>query len=133
MVDALRWRQTNAEWSYRYLHEHSVHESLEVAPALRARIPEPALLFAIKLHSGRVTDARDLVVISTRADFDRIDGHVHRGDPNEFRTRIDGVIETLEGENFEDSFKGVFRQKELPAEAIEELRSFLQKLGTRRS
>lgn len=52
LVDALRCRQTDAEWSYRYLSEHSVIESLAVAEDLTARIPEPALLFALKLHSG---------------------------------------------------------------------------------
>jgi hypothetical protein len=57
LVGALRCRQTDAEWSYRYLHEHSIVESLEVAEGLTARIPEPALLLALKLHSGRLADA----------------------------------------------------------------------------
>lgn len=73
LVGALRCRQTDAEWSYRYLHEHSVVESLEVAEDLTARIPEPALLFALKLHSGRLADARDLVVVGSEAEFDQID------------------------------------------------------------
>lgn len=66
LVDALRCRQTDAEWSYRYLESHSVVRSVDVAPELEARIPEPALLFAVKLHSGRTTDARDLVVIARK-------------------------------------------------------------------
>lgn len=47
LVDALRCRQTGAGWSYRYLHEHSVVEPLELVPDLTGRIPEPALLFAL--------------------------------------------------------------------------------------
>jgi hypothetical protein len=61
LVDAMRCRQTDAEWSYRYLHEYSTTESLDVADDLDGRIPEPALLFAMKLHSGRNADTRDLV------------------------------------------------------------------------
>jgi hypothetical protein len=125
LVDAIGCRQTDAEWSYRYLHEHSTVESLDVAEDLTARIPEPALLFAMKLHSGRMADTRDLVVISTRADFERIERHLHRGDAEKLAGRIETVMERLEADNFEDSFKGVFQQEELPADAVDELLSFL--------
>ncbi len=126
LVDALRCRQTNAEWSYRYLHENSTIESINVAEDLEARIPEPALLFATKLHSGRKADTRDLVVISTRADFDRIERHIHRGDSGMLDQQISDVLERLGDEHFEDSFKGVFRQDELPADAVDDLISFLK-------
>lgn len=125
LVDAMSCRQTDAEWSYRYLHEHSTIESLDVAEDLNGRIPEPALLFAMKLHSGRKADTRDLVVISLRADFDHIEKHVHRGDPEKLDRQIGTILNRLEQEGFEDSFKGVFRQEELPADAIDHLVSFL--------
>lgn len=125
LVDAMRCRQTDAEWSYRYLHEHSVVEQLDIAPDLEGRIPEPALLFALKLHSGRLADTRDLVIISTHADFDRIERHLHRGDPEALWQQIQSVLKRLADENFEDSFKGVFQQDRLPAGAIDDLRSFL--------
>ncbi|WP_349253541.1 hypothetical protein [Halobacterium salinarum] len=125
LVDAMGCRQTEAEWSYRYLHEHSTIESLDVAEDLEGRIPEPALLFAMKLHSGRKADTRDLVVISLRADFDRIERHVHRGDPEKLDKQIEMVLNRLEEDGFEDSFKGVFQQEELPADAVDNLVSFL--------
>jgi hypothetical protein len=125
VVDAMGCRQTDAEWSYRYLHEHSTTESLDVAEDLEGRIPEPALLFAMKLHSGRTADTRDLVVISTRAEFERVARHVHRGDPEKLAAQIERVLERLQRDGFDDSFKGVFRQEELPADAIDTLVSFL--------
>jgi len=125
LVDAMGCRQTDAEWSYRYLHEHSTIESLDVAEDLNGRIPEPALLFTMKLHSGRKADTRDLVVISLRADFDRIKRHVHRGDPEKLDRQIGMVVDRLEQDGFKDSFKGVFRQEELPADAVDNLVSFL--------
>jgi hypothetical protein len=125
LVDAIGCRQTDAEWSYRYLHEHSTIEALDVAEGLDGRIPEPALLFAMKLHSGRKADTRDLVVISLRADFSRIERHVHRGNPEKLERQIEMVLNRLEEEGFEDSFKGVFRQEELPADAVANLVSFL--------
>ena len=125
LVDAMGCRQTDAEWSYRYLHEHSTIEPLDVAEDLDGRIPEPALLFAMKLHSGRKADTRDLVVISTRTEFDRIERHVHRGNPEKLDNQIQMVLEQLEKSGFEDSFKGVFRQEDLPTGAIDNLVSFL--------
>ena len=125
LVDSMGCRQTDAEWSYRYLHEHSTVESLNVAEDLDGRIPEPALLFAMKLHSGRKADTRDLVVISTRAEFDRIERHVHRGDPKKLDGQIEIVLDRLQQDGFKDSFKGVFRQETLPADAVDDLVSFL--------
>jgi hypothetical protein len=125
LVDAMGCRQTGAEWSYRYLHEHSTVESIDVEENLDGRIPEPALLFAMKLHSGRMADTRDLVVISTRAEFDRIERHLHRGESEKLDGQIETVLERLQQDGFEDSFKGVFRQEELPTDAIDELVSFL--------
>jgi len=125
LVDAVRCRQTDAEWSYRYLHEHSTVESIPVDAGLDGRIPEPSLLFALKLHSGRRADTRDLVVVSTRADFDRIGNHVHRGNADHLDTQIERVIGRLEEDTFADAFKGVFRQGAVPTEAISDLRAFL--------
>lgn len=130
LVDAIGCRQTDAEWSYRYLHQHSVVESLAVADDLEARIPEPALLFAMKLHSGRKADTRDLVVVGVQAEFDRIERHVHRGDPEKLDGRIETVLDRLRQDGFEDSFKGVFRQGELPADAVDDLVSFLSERRT---
>jgi len=126
LVDALRCRQTDAEWSYRYLHEHSIVESLEVAEGLTARIPEPALLFALKLHSARLADARDLVIVGSEADLDSIEQHIHRGNPNQLIEQIERVLAELESDEFADSFKGVFQQTELPEDNIDELIEFLR-------
>ncbi|MFC4406706.1 hypothetical protein [Haloarchaeobius iranensis] len=127
LVDAMRCRQTDAEWSYRYLHEHSSIQSIDATDDLDGRIPEPALLFAMKLHSGRLADTRDLVVISTQAEFDRIERHLHRGDPEKLDGQIELVLNRLQQDGFEDSFKGVFQQEELPADAVGNLVSFLRK------
>jgi hypothetical protein len=45
MIDALGCRQTEAEWSYRYLAQHSVTEELRTGRPVTARMPERELLF----------------------------------------------------------------------------------------
>lgn len=126
LVEALRCRQTDAEWSYRYLHEHSSVESLEVAEELIARIPKPALLFALKLHSGRVADARDLIVVGSQTEFDQIERHIRRGNSSVLDDQIKRVLDVLEADEFEDSFKGVFQQSDMPNNEIDAVVEFLR-------
>ncbi len=126
MVDALGCRQTEAEWSYRYLAQYSVAKELRTTRPITARIPERELLFAVKLHSGRKADARDLVVLATGADFDRIASHLHRGDREKLAERIDTVLERLTTDGFEDAFKGVFEQQTLPEQDVNTVVDFLR-------
>jgi hypothetical protein len=126
MVDALGCRQTEAEWSYRYLAQHSVSEELRTGRQISARIPERELLFAVKLHSGRKADTRDLVVLAAGADFDRISTHLHRGDLEKLAERIDTVLERLTADGFEDAFKGVFEQQTVPERNVDTVVDFLR-------
>lgn len=126
MVDALGCRQTGAEWSYQYLTQYAVTEELRTARPLTARIPERELLFALKLHSGRRADSRDLVVLAADADFDRIVTHLDRGVPEKLAERIDVVLERLVSEGFENAFKGVFEQQTVPEQEIETIVTFLR-------
>lgn len=126
LVDSLRCRQTDAEWSYPYLRKHSIVTTLKVASELAARIPEPSLLFAIKLHSGRLADARDLLIIGANTAYDQISRHLDRGDPNALSDQITAVLERLEADGFADSFKGVFKQQIVPEDELAELIEFLK-------
>ena len=126
LVDSLRCRQTNAEWSYPYLKAHSIVTSLEVASELAARIPEPSLLFAIKLYSGRLADARDLLIIGANTEYDQIRRHLDRGDQNALSDQVTAVLERLEADRFADSFKGVFKQQIVPEDELAELIEFLK-------
>lgn len=125
LVNAITCRQTDAEWSYRYLDQHSQSATVGWKRTVETRIPETELLLAIKLHSGRLTDARDVVAGAADAEFDRIEMHLHRGDLDALRTQLGGIREQLADESFVDSFKGTFQQKGLPSDDIERVKSFL--------
>ena len=75
----------------------------------------------MKLHSGRQADTRDLVVISTHTAFDRIKQHLHRGESEKLDEQIEAVLEPIQQDDFEDAFKGVFQQEELPTESVADL------------
>jgi hypothetical protein len=80
----------------------------------------------VKLHSGRKADSRDLVVLATSADFDRIATHLHRGTLNKLVGRIETVLGRLTSEDFSDAFKGVFEQQTVPERDIDAVVNFLR-------
>ena len=125
MVNVLRCRQTNAEWSYRYLDQHTQPVTVGRTMSVDTRIPERELFLAIKLHSGRFRDARDVVAAATDADFEHVDTHLHRGDPDALYEQLVSISEQLADESFVDAFKGEFRQQTVPKETIERVRGFL--------
>ena len=125
MVNALRCRQTDAEWSYRYLDQHAQPVTVGRTLSVDTRIPERELLLAIKLHSGRFTDARDVISAAADADFDRVGTHLHRGEPEALAEQLASISEQLADESFADSFKGEFQQQSVPEATIERVRDFL--------
>jgi hypothetical protein len=126
MVDVLGCRQTDAEWSYRYMSQYAIDAELQTVRPITARIPERELLFTVKLHSGRKADSRDLVVLGREVDFHRVETHLHRGDPKKLAERMDLVIDRMTEEDFEDAFKGVFQQQSVPDDDIDAVIEFLQ-------
>lgn len=90
-----------------------------------ARIPERELLLAIKLHSGRFRDARDVVAAATDADFERIETHLVRGDMESLSEQLDSMCQQLTDESFVDAFKGEFQQETVPEATIVRLHEFL--------
>ena len=61
LINGLVSRTTNASWSFDYIKENSEIRNLET---LQMPVPTKELLIAMKLHSGRISDTRDIVALS---------------------------------------------------------------------
>lgn len=85
-------------------------------------------MIAVKLHSGRLTDARDVVALIEDADLKQVEKHIDRGDQEKLRQVLENIEQTVSDSDFEDSFKGVFSQGSLPQKQIQELQRFIQKM-----
>jgi len=80
LVGSLVCRATRVSWSYEYIKRHSiVTEVAGIELSARCRVPERELLIALKIHSGRRADLRDVVVLMEGADIDKIVRHLKRG------------------------------------------------------
>lgn len=127
LVNGLQCRQTTAAWSYTYFKQHSTTAEIEGSElTVEARIPEKELLVAVKLHSGRLTDARDAVALAPDLDLDELETHLDRGDHEKLEQFLNRVASIIAGDDFENAFKGVFQQRTLPEENIDKLQQFIQ-------
>ena len=109
LVGSLVCRATKASWSYGYIRRHSiVAEVSGVELSVKCRVPERELLIALKIHSGRRADLRDVVVLMEGADVDKIVRHLRRGDLEKLKTQIDSMVEMSKDPRLVDSLKGVF-------------------------
>ncbi len=110
LVGSLVCRATNASWSFNYIKRYSVIADIAgIEITVRCRIPEDALLIALKIHSGRRTDARDFVVLAQNADTEKIIQHVKRGTLGQLKIQIHKMVNMLKDKKLIDSLKGVFR------------------------
>lgn len=129
LVDKLQCRQTDASWSYQYFKEHSLEREIKGSEeSVRVRVPSEELLIAVKLHSGRLTDARDIVALIKDADLEEVENHINRGDQEKLRQVLENIGQTVSDSDFEDSFKGVFSQNTLPEQQIQQLQQFIQEV-----
>jgi len=126
LVDELQCPQTGASWSYSCFHRNSVEKEIEGSEeSVRVRVPIEELLIAVKLHSGRLTDTRDVVALIGDTDLEKVEEHIDRGDQEKLKQVLENIEEAVGDSNFEDSFKGVFSQGTLPENQIQKLQDFI--------
>jgi predicted nucleotidyltransferase len=109
LVGSLVCRATQATWSFEYVKKHSVRASIPGTEASAScRIPERELLIAFKIHSGRRTDVRDIVMLRENADLEKVLNHLRKGNIEALKGQIKKIVTALEDKNLVDSLKGVF-------------------------
>lgn len=127
LVGGLVCRQTGARWSYDHLVEHAAPREIRGSEeSVRVTVADPEVLVAVKLHSGRLTDARDAVALADAVDRSRLRDHVDRGDRDALADQLEDVAATINDPDFVDAFKGVFATTEEPERRIATLHDFLR-------
>ena len=131
-VGSLVCRATNASWSFNYLRTHSVAANISgLEVSVRCRVPVKELLIALKIHSGRKTDVRDVVVLMENADAQKIAEHLKRGDLKKLRGQTNHIIKALEDERLVNSLKGVFTINLDVSRRIEDTRRKIEEITER--
>jgi hypothetical protein len=112
LIDGLGCRQTGAAYSFEFLLENSTLMEIKgIQDNVKVYVPTREILIIMKLHSGRLTDLRDVAALTFGLDLEFIKKHLFRGNQNIIRKNMKKLETLLENKGFQDSFKGVFMEK----------------------
>lgn len=131
LVGSLVSRSTDASWSFDYMKQNSTAATIGgMQASVECKIPKRELLVAMKIHSARRTDIRDIIMLNEKVNWSEVFKHSKRGEPEKLKGQLDKIIQTLNDERLVDSLKGIFTLKQDVKEMItktmkdmEELRS----------
>src|SRR3989344_6161494 len=112
MIDAVTARATGASFGYKLLTDNSIEKRIiGIEKEISAKIPIKELIIAMKIHSGRLTDLRDIAALARGTDLDKIRKFLFIGDQNALNANLKKIAQVVKDKNFVDSFKGVFIEK----------------------
>ncbi|MFH1585546.1 MAG: hypothetical protein ABIB79_02165 [archaeon] len=112
LINGVGSRTTDASWSFEQLKERSkVRKIIGIEKEILARVPDREILIVLKLHSGRLTDFRDIVALCKNLDLKFIKKLIWIGKISVVKQNIKKLLSLLEEKGFIDSFKGVFIEK----------------------
>ncbi|WP_114578376.1 nucleotidyltransferase family protein [Saliphagus sp. LR7] len=126
LVNGLGCRQTQAQWSFDYLYDHSQQEKVSGGTqTTTARVIDGAVLVAAKLHSGRETDLRDVLAIAEEINLKAVTPHLQRGDEAALRDQLERGIQILESEELRHGYRSDFGASAISEETVTELQAYL--------
>ncbi len=104
LINGLVSRTTDATWSYEIINKNSQKRKLD---NLEFLTPIRELLISMKMHSGRLSDIRDIVALMP-CDKNKLREFLLRGKLDNLKASIKKQALFIEKSQFDDSFKGIF-------------------------
>jgi len=127
LVNRLGCRQTEAQWSFDYLYNHSHQQEVSGGTVTTtARVIDGAVLVAAKLHSGRETDLRDVLAVAEEIELDTVTPHLQRGDDGTLREQLERGLEVLGSEELEHGYRSDFGASTVSEETVTSLQEYLR-------
>jgi len=124
MIDALASRTTNASFGYELLlNNSSKRKIIGIEKEVLVNVPSKELLIATKIHSGRLTDFRDIAALAKDTNLELIKKFLFRGDLAKIKENLTKLKGVVKNKDFADSFKGVFIEKkfDIDLKRVEEI------------
>jgi hypothetical protein len=112
LVGAIASRQTNASFSYEILLKNSAKRKIiGIEKEVEAIVPSKEMLIVLKVHSGRLTDFRDIAALAKDSNLDTIRRLLFIGDLKKLNENLKELNRVVNDSKFKDSFEGVFLEK----------------------
>jgi len=128
LINGIGSRNTNASFSFEQLEKYSKKRKIiGIEKEITCLIPDKEILIALKIHSGRLTDMRDIMALSKDIDADVIERFLWIGNTSIVKENIKKILTLINDKGFIDSFKGVFIEKkyDISLKDIEKLKKLI--------
>ena len=122
LINGLASRSTDASWSFDYIKKNSTKRELD---NLKFLTPEKELLIAMKFHSGRLSDIRDIIALMP-CNKEKLKIHIAKGNIKLLKENAGRQKKFLEKPQFDDSFKGIFGIRSYNEENVNEAKELIQ-------
>ena len=124
LINGLVSRTTDSTWSFESIENNSIKRRLNNLDFLT---PAKELLIAMKMHSGRSSDTRDIVALMP-CNEDKLKEFLLRGNLNKLKDSIKKQFLFLRKPQFDDSFKGIFGIQAYNQKDVESARQLFEEL-----
>jgi|SRR3989344_1611302 len=124
LINGLVSRTTDSTWSFENIVKNSHSSKLN---NLEFLTPNRELLISMKMHSGRLSDTRDIVALMP-CDKDKLKGFLFRGNLINLKNSMKKQLLFLEKPQFDDSFKGIFGIQDYNQKDVEFARRLFNEL-----
>jgi len=128
LIDGVGSRTTNASFGIKDLEKYSKQRKIKgIEKEVTVLIPEKEILVVLKIHSGRLTDFRDIAALSKNLNENLVKELIWRGKKEIVKNNIKKLLILINKKEFIDSFKGVFAEKkyDLDLESLKRLKHLL--------
>lgn len=128
-VNGMTSRGTKGSWSYEYISDNSTDATVSGARnSTDIAVPTKELLIAMKIHSGRDVDMRDIVMLSEGTNWDAVLKHAKRGEKRVPVGQLTDIIAKMDSEQFAQSLQATFGLRRSMGSLISECRKNLSQL-----
>jgi hypothetical protein len=122
LVDGVRCRQTEAVWKFDEIKSASSERRvIGVASSVSSRVGSSELLVAMKLHSGRDADVKDVAMLIDDLSWQKVGAYAIRGNIEKVKRQLKTAIEKMQEKDFEPQLKSFFGSGRNEARRISEV------------
>jgi len=108
-VDTMVCRQTGGAWSYELLKQNSLETNITgLTDSTVAYVPRRELLIAMKVHSARGADLRDVIMLSETAAWEAVAKFAAQGNIQKVIKQVETAMETICKKEFQSALKAEF-------------------------
>lgn len=128
-IDGVTSRRTGAAWSHDYVRSNSIETIISgVRGSASVLVPSKELLMAMKIHSGRDADMRDIAMLCEDVDWKSVAKHAARGEKAVLLSMLTDVISKMAGEQFASSLRATFERRSKVESLVSACRAGLSEL-----